>query len=203
MQLFESSNLAKKKSFDSIHCVSFLHPLFYLIGLSFQVALVVKNLPANVGDIGGSGLIPGSERSCGVGNFNHLQYYWLENPMDRGAWQAKVHEVTKSQTRLSDWTHNTRIVIPILDCLSYKSWKQIRKFLKCVLVFKSFISFKKGKSIFNSFFCINFRINVYTHTHKRPSWDFDGDCIESTYQLGENDGGLVLSPVQLLWPHGL
>ena len=66
------------------------------------------------------------------------------------------------------------------------------------LFLKVLFLLKKGKSIFNSFFCINFRINVYTHTHKIPGWDFDGDCIESTYQLGENDGGLVLSPVQLL-----
>jgi len=54
---------------------------------------VVKNLPANAGD---GGLIPGSERSPGGGNGNLLQYC-LENPMDRGAWQAIVHGVTKSQ----------------------------------------------------------------------------------------------------------
>ena len=55
---------------------------------------MVKNLPANAGD---RGLIPGSERSPGGGNGNLLQYC-LENPMDRGAWQAIVHGVTKSQT---------------------------------------------------------------------------------------------------------
>ena len=47
------------------------------------------------------GLIPGLGRSPGEGNGNPLQYSGLENPMDRGAWRATVHEVTKSQTRLS------------------------------------------------------------------------------------------------------
>ena len=48
------------------------------------------------------GLIPGSERSLGVGNGNPLQYSCLENSMDRGAWPATVHRVKKSQTQLSD-----------------------------------------------------------------------------------------------------
>ena len=47
--------------------------------------------------------IPGSGRSLGEGNGNPLQYYCLENPMDRGAWQTTVHEVAKSWTRLRDW----------------------------------------------------------------------------------------------------
>ena len=56
-----------------------------------------KNLPANAGH---EGSIPGSERSPGEGNGNSLQYSCLGNPIDRGAWQATVHGVTKSQTRL-------------------------------------------------------------------------------------------------------
>ena len=51
-----------------------------------QVALVVKNLPANAGDIGDMGLIPGSGRSPEGGRGNPFQYSCLENPMDRGAW---------------------------------------------------------------------------------------------------------------------
>ena len=51
------------------------------------------------------GLIPGSGRYPGEGNNNPLQYSCLENPMDRGAWWATVHGVTKSQTRLSDYTY--------------------------------------------------------------------------------------------------
>ena len=60
------------------------------------MALVVKNLPANAGDIRDTGLIPGSGRSPGEGNGNILQYSCLENPMDRGAWQ--VHRVAELDT---------------------------------------------------------------------------------------------------------
>ena len=49
--------------------------------------------------------IPGSGRSPGERNGNPLQYSCLDNPMDRGAWQATVHGVAKSWTQLSDFTH--------------------------------------------------------------------------------------------------
>ena len=58
-----------------------------------QVALVVKHPPANAGDVGS---IPKSGRSPGEGNGNPLQYSCLENPMDKRAWWATVHGVTKS-----------------------------------------------------------------------------------------------------------
>ena len=61
-------------------------------------SLAVKNPPANAGDVREAGSIPGSGRSPGGGYGNPLQYACLENPMDRGAWQATVHRVTKSQT---------------------------------------------------------------------------------------------------------
>ena len=57
---------------------------------------MVKNPSASVGDAGDRGLIPGSGRSPGGGNGNLLQYSCLENPMDRGAWQATVYGVAKS-----------------------------------------------------------------------------------------------------------
>ena len=59
---------------------------------------VIKNLPANAGDVRDAGLIPGLGRSPGEGHGNPFQYSCLENPMDRGAWQAAVHRVTKSRT---------------------------------------------------------------------------------------------------------
>ena len=65
-----------------------------------QVALVVKNLPANAGDIRDACSTPGSGSSAGGGHGNPLQYSCLENPMDRSAWQATVHRITKSQIRL-------------------------------------------------------------------------------------------------------
>ena len=61
---------------------------------------MVKNLPAKEGDIRDMALIPGLGRSPGEGNGNPLQYSCLENLMDRGAWRATVHGVTKSQTQL-------------------------------------------------------------------------------------------------------
>ena len=64
------------------------------------MALVVKNLHANAGDIRDMGLIPGSGRTPAGGHGNPLQYSCLENPMDRGAWWAMIHRVTKSRARL-------------------------------------------------------------------------------------------------------
>ena len=62
------------------------------------MALVVKNLPANAGDVRDVGSMPGSGRSSGGGHGNSFQYSNLENSMDRGAWWATVHGVAKSQT---------------------------------------------------------------------------------------------------------
>ena len=62
-----------------------------------RVALVVKNPPANTEDIRDTNSIPGSGRFPRGGHGNPLQYSYLENPMDRGAWQAAVHRVLKSQ----------------------------------------------------------------------------------------------------------
>ena len=59
---------------------------------------------ASVYNGGDPGSIPGSGRSPGEGNGNPLQYYCLENPMDGGAWQATVHGVANSRTRLSNFT---------------------------------------------------------------------------------------------------
>ena len=66
-----------------------------------QVVLVVKNLPANAVDVRDVGSVLGSGRSPGGGHGNPLQYSCLEKPTDGEAWQATVHGVTKSQTRLS------------------------------------------------------------------------------------------------------
>ena len=55
--------------------------------------LVVKNLPANAGNLGDAILIPGSGRSPGGGHGNPLQYFYLKNPTDKGAWQATVYRV--------------------------------------------------------------------------------------------------------------
>ena len=64
------------------------------------MVLVVKNLPANARDIRDMGSILGLGRSTGEGNGNPLQYSSLENPMDRGAWQAAVHGVAESDMHI-------------------------------------------------------------------------------------------------------
>ena len=78
--------------------------------MSFSRGTMVKNLPANAGDIRDSSSIPGSGGSLGGGNGNSFQYYCLKNPVDRGALWSTVHSVPESQTRLKLLcTHNNCI----------------------------------------------------------------------------------------------
>ena len=74
-----------------------------------------RNLPANAGDTRDAGLIIESRRPPGDGNGNPLQYFCLENPIDRGAWWVTVFRATKSQTRLSDFhfSISPHSVIPV------------------------------------------------------------------------------------------
>ena len=74
---------------------------FELRSAHFPGGSEVKASASNAGD---PGSIPESGRSAGEGNGNPLQYSCLENPIDGGAWWATVYGVTKSQTRLSDFT---------------------------------------------------------------------------------------------------
>ena len=75
----------------------------HIEGMGFSHGSAVKNLPANAGDTGDMGSIPGSGRSPGGGNGNLLQYLCLKTPMNRGVWQATVCGVTTSQIWLSNW----------------------------------------------------------------------------------------------------
>ena len=95
-QLFQPDHQVLWTKFKTVRFVLCIFPQ------ASQVAQVVKNPPTNAGD---TGLIPGSGRSPGGGNDNPLQYSCLESSMDRGAWQATIHGVAKSQTQLSHWTH--------------------------------------------------------------------------------------------------
>ena len=71
-----------------------------MTGEEHGVTLMVKNPPANADDLKDAGSIPESGRSPEEGNGYPLQYSCLENPMDRGAWQATTHRVTKIQALL-------------------------------------------------------------------------------------------------------
>ena len=90
-----------------------------ILFLGFPGGSVVQNLPPNAGE-GGS--IPRVERSPGEGNGNPLQYFYLENPMDRGAWWTEVHGVTKSDTmkQLSTEQHSTNLPKEAKDLLCRK-----------------------------------------------------------------------------------
>ena len=79
----------------------YTHVLNLMI-FGFSCGSMVNNLPANTGVTGDAGSISGSRRSPGEENGNPSQYSYLENPMDRGAWRATGHVVTKSQTQLRD-----------------------------------------------------------------------------------------------------
>ena len=83
------------------------------------VALAVKKQPANAGDMWHVGLIPGSGRSPGGGHDNPLPYSCLENPMDRGAWQATVHRVSESRI----WLKWLGMHIPFYRGNDYSWWK--------------------------------------------------------------------------------
>ena len=77
-------------------------------------------------NVGNLGLIPGSGRSTGEGNHNPLPYSCLENPMDRETWWATVHGVTKSWTRLTDFTY---LLMNKLMSMHLKT-EEIQKFFK-------------------------------------------------------------------------
>ena len=66
------------------------------------MAQLIKNLPANAGTTEDAGSVTGSGRSPGGGNGNPFQYSFLENSLDRGAWRATVHGVTKSTDRTTE-----------------------------------------------------------------------------------------------------
>ena len=69
---------------------------------------MIKNSPTNAGD---AGSIPESGKSPREGNVNSLQYSWLENPMDRGAWGAAVHGVTRVRHDLATNRHLGQVVL--------------------------------------------------------------------------------------------
>ena len=91
-----------------------------------QVVPVVKNPPANAGDTGDVGSIPGLGRSPGGGHGNPLQYSCLENPMDRRAWWAAVHGVAKELDMTEATKHSQYIYITysyILRSLAWRLWE--------------------------------------------------------------------------------
>ena len=83
--------------------------------MGFPGGSAVKKPPAKARDTRHAGLISGSRRYPGEGNSNPLQYSCLENPIDRGDWQATVHGVTKSQTRLKRLSRHNNYSLKIRE----------------------------------------------------------------------------------------
>ena len=98
-----------------LHCRQILYHLSYQgspylpVRCQQLVVLVVKSPSASAGDKRDMGLIPGSERPPRAGHGNPLQYSCLENPMDKGAWQATVHRAAKSWAGLKSLKHNQQL----------------------------------------------------------------------------------------------
>ena len=109
--------------------------------LASQIALVVKNPLANAGDARDAGSIAGWGISSGGRNGNPLQYSCQENPMDRGAWQATVHRIAKSQTRLKLVTmhyytvpgtllfHSKRYLWILITLFEWINWLELVSFI--------------------------------------------------------------------------
>ena len=76
-----------------------------IVPRGFPGRTVMKNLPANAGDIRDMGLVSGSGRSTGGRNDSPFQNACLKNSMERGVWQATIHGVEESQTQLSTHAH--------------------------------------------------------------------------------------------------
>ena len=89
------------------------------------MALVVKNLPANAGDLRDANLIPRLGRFPGRGHGNPFQYSCLEIPMGREDWQAIVHSIEQCQTRLKQLSTHAYINVTILYCNKFegKTWR--------------------------------------------------------------------------------
>ena len=145
-------------------------------GLSWGGSVVENS--ASAGDAGNTGWISGLGRSLAEGNGNPLQYFCLENPMDRVAWWATVHRVIKSKTQLSDWTQAQ-------SNYQYTSWNNVFKLLEpeCLHLEHEgnhtyFSDLKACTEIMSLWLGLYKKINLMFHIRmldrlKNPIWNFD------------------------------
>ena len=156
------------------------------------VALVVKNLPADAGDIRDAGSVPSLGRSPGEGQGNPLQYSCLDNPTDRGAWWAIVHRVAKSRTQLkwlnthlllfshlvvsdSLWPHVLQPARPPCPLPSHRvcpsSCLSNHLILCCLLLLFCLQSFPASASFPMSQLFASGGQSIYTHMYKTDNWE--------------------------------
>ena len=125
----------------STEMLSLLFALQYQLYWASQVAQGLKNPPTNAGDIRDASLIPGSGWSHEGRHGNPLRYSYLENPMDRGAWQAMVHRAVRSQTRLK-WL-STQARIKYILWAMYSFIKYTLTFVAVTVLSKDTVSYKE------------------------------------------------------------
>ena len=117
-----------------------------------QVTLVVKNPPANAGDIKDAGLISGSGRSPGERNGNPFLYSCLRNAMDRGTWWISVHSIAKSWTWLKWLTHTHAHTHTHICCEDGTRYHDLSFFMLSFKPTFSLSSFTLIKRLFSSSF---------------------------------------------------
>ena len=124
---------------------------------------MVKYLAANAGDTGDMSSIPGLGRSPGVGKGDRFQYSCLRNPMDRGAWQATVYEVTES-----DMTEH------ICTFIITQKWQQsnecfsINIFLSCFLFFLITVFYKAYYDCVHLYFLLYYAVSLNSEVNNSP-----------------------------------
>ena len=99
------------------------------------MVLIIKNQPTNAGDVGDMDLISGIERSPGGRHGNPLQYSFLENPMDRGAWQFTVYRVTQNWTQMKQFSTPAQSLFLISLVLLKRKKNGMIVFLKSAFFF--------------------------------------------------------------------
>ena len=133
-----------------------------------QVALVVKNLPANAGEVRTTGLIPGLGRSPGGGAWQPFQYTCLENPMERGAWRATVHRVAESWIQPKQLSTHVRVLVPSVKPEDGK-WERkasedlIRPFLER----QELVLINMWRVFRNHFACQQYSTHPFIHSYQR------------------------------------
>ena len=131
--------------------------------MASQVALVVKNLPVNTGDVREAGSISESGTSSEGGNNNPLQYSCLENPMNRGAWGAIVCRMAKNWTQLK-WLNTHHNILSHELCNSFEILEFQRKLQSksiCTILPEAYQA-KKSENHLLSFWALHFISKVCT-----------------------------------------
>ena len=163
MELWGQSVAVDRKTINDLFTINFFKKLFIYFLFSTgvpQVVLVVKNLSANAGDIRHAGLIPGSGRSPGEGQGNPLEYFCLENPMDRGAW-------------LSPWSHKDSDMTKVTQCAhswftyQFQVYSKVIQLYICPFFFRSFCHIGYYKRVYRILSRVSCAITIDSQSYTK------------------------------------